>query len=90
MKRTIGITVLLLGVLYFGDYLSVRYRIPKGREPFGVVTVQTSYAVKQKDGKTEYYFNPPENQTCVHALFPHLGYSPCWYLGRKNKPQINM
>lgn len=90
MKRTIGITVLLFGVLYFGDYLSVRYRIPKGREPFGVVTVQTSYAVKQKDGKTEYYFNPPENQTCVHALFPHLGYSPCWYLGRHSKRQINM
>jgi len=90
MKRLIVIAVLLSCVLYVGDYLSVRFRIPTSREPFGVVTVQTSYAVKQKDGKTEFYFNPPENQTCVHSLFPHMGYAPCWYLKRKTRQQINM
>jgi hypothetical protein len=56
----------------------------------GTVNVQTSYAVKQKDGKVEYYFNPPENQTCVRSLFPHMGYPPCWYLARKRAQQINM
>jgi len=76
--------------LYFGDYLTVRFRIPKTRELFEVVKIQTSYAVKQKDGKTEFYFNPPENQTCVHSLFPHMGFTPCWYLNRKRKQQINM
>jgi hypothetical protein len=90
MKRVLSIAVLSLCVLYFFDYLSVRFRIPGIREPLGVVTVQSTYAVKQKDGKSEFYFNPPENRTCVHSLFPHLGYAPCWYLSRKSKQQINM
>jgi len=39
-------------------------------------------AVAQKNGKTEFLFNPPEPQTCVTALFPRAGYVPCWYLQR--------
>ena len=90
MKRIVIIVVLSLCLLYFCDYISVRYKIPRSREPLGTVAMQTSYAVKQKSGKTEFYFNPPENLTCVHSLFPHLGYSPCWYLNRKNHQQIKL
>ena len=81
---------LLLCFLYAGDYLSVRFRIPPGREPLGSVKVQTTYAVKQKGGKIEFYFNPPQDQVCVNSIFPHLGYSPCWYLRRKSTKQIDM
>lgn len=90
IKRTLAFAVFLLCVLYAGDYLSVRFRIPSNREPLGTVNVQTTYAVKQKDGKTEFYFNPPRNQTCVNSIFPHLGYTPCWYLRRNRKQQISM
>ena len=45
-------------------------------------------AIPEKSGKTEYEVdaqNPEQTITCVHALFPHRGYSPCWYV----KPRIN-
>lgn len=78
-----------LVLLYAGDYLSVRYRIPN-REPLGVVQIQRYYAVRQKDRKTEYYFLDPETRQCVHSLFPQLGFSPCWYVSRKTKQEIDM
>ena len=78
-----------LVILYTGDYLSVRYRIPN-REPLGTVKIQRYYAVRQKDRKVEYYFLDPENQQCVHSLFPHFGSNPCWYVGRNTKKEINM
>ena len=84
------ITAGLLALLYAGDYLVVRYRIPKSRDPYAVVKVRTYYVVPQKNGKPEFYFLPPEDQTCVRSLFPHLGYKPCWYLRRKSQNPINM
>jgi len=45
--------------------------------------VQSDYAVKQKSGKLEYYFEQPQAQQCSHTLFPQMGYTPCWYLQRR-------
>jgi hypothetical protein len=90
MKRLLFIAVLTLFILYLGDYLSVRYRIPKSRDPFGVVKIQRYYAVGLKNRKTEFMFLEPENQVCVHSLFPHFGYSPCWYLSRRNVKRIDI
>ena len=75
-------------VLYAGDYLSVHYRIPNNRPQFGVVQVRRSYAIPQKNGRLQYTFDPPENQTCVESLFPHLGYTPCLYLRRHARQRI--
>jgi hypothetical protein len=90
MKRLLFIAVLTSFILYLGDYLSVRYRIPKSRSQFGVVKIQRYYAVGLKSRKTEFMFLPPENQVCVHSLFPQLGYSPCWYLSRRNVKRIEI
>ena len=90
IRRWLVIALLLLLTLYAGDYLSLKYRIPGGRAQFGSVQTRTSYAVKQKNTKTEYYFNPPENETCVNSLFPQLGYNPCWYVERHRVKQIEM
>jgi hypothetical protein len=90
VKRALIIVFVSLSILYIGDYVSIRYRMVKNRTPFGVVTVQRYYAVPQKNRKTEYYFDQPENQGCIHSLFPHFGYSPCWYLNRKKVKRINM
>lgn len=90
MKRILMIGVLLLSILYVCDYVSVRYRIPKTRDPFGVVRIQRYYAVTKKNGKPDFYFDEPRNQVCVHSLFPHLGYSPCWYLNRRKVQRIDM
>ena len=90
MKRVLILAALLLSVLYIGDYLSVRYRIQNRRDPFGAVEIQRYYAVKQKDGKTEFIFDQPETQVCVHSLFPHFGSSPCWYVNRRKLKRIDM
>ena len=90
LKRLLVAAVLLLAVVYVGDYISVRYRIPNNRNPYGVVRIERNYAVTMKNGKTEYFFDQPADQTCVHSLFPHLGYPPCWYLQRRTTQQVKM
>ena len=90
IRKLLLIVVLLLLALYAGDYLSLKYRIPGNRAQFGTVQTRTSYAVEQKNRKTEYYFNPPENQTCVHSIFPQMGYNPCWYVERNRSMEIDM
>ena len=88
-QRLLLIAGALLLLLYLGDYLSMAYRIPKGREQFGSVEVQKLLAVPQKDHKTEYIADPPQAQRCVHSLFPQLGLTPCWYLARHAVEQVN-
>jgi hypothetical protein len=90
MRRIALIVVGLFALLYAGDYASVRFRIPKSRDPFGVVQVRPYYAVRQKNGEPEFYFLAPENQVCVHSLFPHLGYNPCWYVRRHTQKRIDL
>jgi hypothetical protein len=94
MKRIFAITsvalLALFVLVYASDYLTLRYRIVQDREPFGSVTVRHYYAVREKNGKTEFMFNPPETQTCVHSLFPHFGYPPCWYLNRHTEQRIDL
>ena len=90
MKRILFITVSALFILYLGDYLSLRYRVPKSRSQFGVVKIQRYYAVGLKSGKTEFMFLAPQNQVCVHSLFPHFGDSPCWYLSRRKVKRIDI
>jgi hypothetical protein len=49
--------------------------------------VQFYYAIEEKNGKTEYDCQPPQPDTCVNALFPHAGYSPCRYERKQQKKQ---
>ena len=91
MKRSIvGVILLLASAVYGGDYLMVRSRIALRGEVFGVVTVNPYYAIHQKNGKTEYVFKDPEKQNCLHSLFPHLGYTPCWYLTRHTEKRTDI
>jgi len=90
LARAILYAALSLCALYAGDYLVLRYRIAANREPFGSVQIRLYYAVPQKDKKTEFYFLDPQTQPCVHALFPHMGNSPCWYLSRRTQQRIEM
>lgn len=88
--RVALIIVGLLALVYAGDYASVRIPIPKGRSPYSTVTVRPYYDVGLKSGKSEFYFLDPRKQTCVNSLFPHLGYSPCWYVRKHSRPRIAM
>jgi hypothetical protein len=90
MRLRILITALiLLAAVYCGDYLWVRYPFPGGRQAFGKITVQRYDAISEKNNRTEYVFEDPVTLTCVHSLFPHFGYRPCWYLSRHTEQRIN-
>jgi len=93
LKRTLIIAVVCLllacGLVYVGDYAALRYRIPNNRAQFGSVVVQRTWIIPMKDGKTQYAFDPPGPQDCVNSLFPHFGDSPCWYLSRHTRQQVN-
>ncbi len=76
--------------LYISDSLSVRIRAihPKPADPIESLKSLRVLAIPEKNGKTEYEvdaLNPEQTVTCVHSLFPHFRYSPCWYV----KPRIN-
>jgi hypothetical protein len=87
--RWLIIAAVLLVLTYLGDYISVAYRIPNGREQFGSIEVEKLLAVPQKNRKTEYIADPLEAEQCVHSLFPQLGLAPCWYLARHAMQQVN-
>lgn len=80
------VVAILLCSVYLGDYLQIRYRIWRNHNPYGAVAVQILYAISEEGSpgtnKTEYTSGGAQDQTCVNALFPHFGYSPCWYLRR--------
>jgi hypothetical protein len=89
-KRTSFVALVVLAVAFCGDYLSVRIRMlhPKPTDPFEAMTSLRILAIPEKNGKTEYEtdtLNPQQTVTCVHSLFPHAGYSPCWYV----KPRLS-
>jgi hypothetical protein len=90
LLHTILPSLILLGVVvYLGDFLSLRYQIPK-RELYGSVVVRELYAVKLKNKQTEDMCQPPAPQECVNSLFPHFGDPPCWYLERHTRQQVNV
>ena len=80
--------VALLGVLYVGEDLFVQYRVAhrEGGDPVGEVTYYI--ATMLKNGRVEVFHDQPQIEVCVHALFPHLGYRPCWYVARHTVRRI--
>src|SRR5947209_7036507 len=85
LKRSVvGIAVAVVAV-FTVDYVVLRAKLmfPRLGVATGTVQMQRLYAIPQKNGRVEYELdaNRPEVTTpCVHALFPHMGSSPCWYL----------
>ena len=86
LSSAVGLTLLAYAV----DYAVFRYRLATSRQPYGQITVTSYDAVAQKNGKTQFLFNPPEVQTCVNTLFPRAGYVPCWYLQRHTEQRTNI
>jgi hypothetical protein len=84
LRILIGLSV-AVALLYLGDGLLLHFR----HDPLGLVVVERYDAIPEKNGKTEFAFEEPTNQTCVRALFPHMGYPPCWYLRRHSEQRIN-
>jgi hypothetical protein len=84
------IVLALAAAVYGSDWLSLRYRSWRHGDVFGSVSVTPVYVINEKNGKTQYQYDSPQDQPCVRSLFPHFGYSPCWYLRRHQEKRIEI
>jgi hypothetical protein len=87
--------VVVVAIVYVCDFVSVRLRMTHANpsDPFETITSLRILAIDEKGNKTEYSVdpvNPQQTGVCVHALFPHNGDMPCWYLKRKFAQPIPM
>jgi hypothetical protein len=89
LSRLILAVGLLSGLVWLGDTFSLYFRIP-ARDPHGSFQVRKMYAVKKKNGSTEFFFDDPAPETCVNALLPHQGYRPCWWVARHTRPVVDV
>jgi hypothetical protein len=80
---------LFAALVWLADTLSLSFRIPP-RDPLGSFQVRKMYAVKKKNGSTEFFFDDPAPETCVNALLPHQGYRPCWWVSRHTQPRVDV
>lgn len=72
----------LVALAAASEDLLLRYRI-KRSGPASVFEQTSIYdAAENKGGRVEIYFDHPETRECVHAIFPHFGDAPCWYVKR--------
>jgi hypothetical protein len=79
--------VIAMAAVYAGDSISLRLRMrhTTATDPFETLTAPRVLAISEKGNKTEYQIDvesPTQTVTCVHALFPHNGYSTCWQVQR--------
>jgi hypothetical protein len=94
-KRVFAGIILVVVLLYCGDYGFLRLRIayPKMGKGLDSVQMQRLYAIPLNSGKTEYDFDPQQPERivpCARSLFSHMGYPPCWYLQRNSDKPIPM
>src|SRR5277367_4849735 len=95
LKRILFAGAVLLLVAYGVDSVSVflRARHATSSDPYETLTAPRLFAIAEKGNKTEYQIDadqPTQTVTCVHALFPHGGYSPCWRVQRTLHQPIPM
>jgi hypothetical protein len=95
LQYAAALLVSALLLTYVVDSAAVRIRAlhPTGARPYETMTVPRVLAIPENGGKTEYQIDqlrPEETVTCVHSLFPHSGYKPCWYVKRSAMRPIPM
>jgi hypothetical protein len=94
-RRVLVFIAGLVAVVYASDYVVVRLRAayPRLGSAYGSVQMERLYAIPLKNGNVEYELDarqPEVTVPCVLALFPHMGYRPCWYLRRNSQKPIPM
>jgi hypothetical protein len=81
---TLAILAAAVALTYIFDSISVRAKMASNNSSAALGSVQYYPATQLKDGRVDVYYDSPQTETCVHAIFPHYGYNPCWYAKRKS------
>ena len=88
IRRVVLIAILVVAASYVLDWIVVELKMG-GAHPAALGTVSVYQATELKSGKMDVYYHDPVNQTCVHSLYPHFGFQPCWYLSKHPMQVIN-
>ena len=67
-------------VVYAGDYLWAKHLMANPSNGLGTVMVHHETDVPRKDGRVEIDMDPAEAESCIHSMFSHYGYAPCWWV----------
>jgi len=81
-KTTLIVVIVSVFLLFCGDWGVVLYKVANHGNALGTITVHRMVTTSLKNGKYDVYALDPVDQTCVNSIFPHQGYTPCWYLQR--------
>jgi hypothetical protein len=73
--------IVLCALAWAADWIALQLRQRDG-SAHGSVVVESAEVVREKGGKVEYFYNPPQPTPCVRALFAHEGQPACWWLAR--------
>jgi len=76
----------LAAFVYGADDVWARFR---GR-PLEQIKIGRYYAVMNRWKEIEYSVGSPTMETCVDALLPHFGHTPCWYLKRHTIQEVDL
>jgi hypothetical protein len=82
--RTCLSLVSLAALIYLADDLWAGYR----GWPVEQIKVGRLFAEVNHYNEVEYSVGTPVMETCIDALMPHFGHTPCWYLRRHKIRQI--
>ena len=83
VNRIILAIVGILVLVYAADWV-VFSRRSSGANGNALRSVTFYYASPTKSGRADVYFDQPQTEVCARSLFPHSGYSPCWYSRKKS------
>jgi hypothetical protein len=90
LKATVAALVAAAVVLYAGDFAWFEYRMRNTKPDDPLQSMTFYYATDIKGGKVEVFDDQPQTASCVHSIFPHGGYKPCWRFSRSGIVRISL
>jgi len=85
IQRMIWGVIAAVVLVFVGDLLWAKHLMANPNMGLGTVMVRHEWDVPRKDGRVEFDIDPPQPETCIHSMFPHFGYAPCWYAVRHTR-----
>jgi hypothetical protein len=82
-KRALIIAALAVVLVYLGDWAWVARQPHEAPADPAFEALTYWLATPLKTGRIEVFYDQPQTEICVRALFPHFGRRPCWYARRQ-------
>ena len=82
VKWAVVAVLVAFGVLYGVEEIRLRHAA-SASSGSQTETLTFYYSTQLKNGRVQVYYDQPQTEVCVRAVFPHGGRRPCWYARRE-------